>query len=56
MFDKFEVLESWKLSWHLSFLLLGVSDGPRRGGSTGLGNIPKKTFFLFTASLINLVS
>ena len=27
MFDKFEVLESWKLSWDLSFLLLGVSDG-----------------------------
>ena len=27
MFDKFEVLESWKLSWDLSFLLLGVTDG-----------------------------
>ena len=27
MFDKFEVLESWKLSWDLSFLFLGVSDG-----------------------------
>ena len=27
MFDKFEVLMSWKLSWGLSFLLLGVSDG-----------------------------
>ena len=32
MFDKFEVLENWKLSWDLSFLLLGVSDGPRGGG------------------------
>ena len=27
MFDKFEVLMSWKLSWGLSFLLFGVSDG-----------------------------
>ena len=27
MFDKFEVLMSWKLSSDLSFLLLGVSDG-----------------------------
>ena len=27
MFNKFEVLESWKLSWDLSFLFLGVSDG-----------------------------
>ena len=27
MFDMFEVLESWKLSCDLSFLLLGVSDG-----------------------------
>ena len=28
MFDKFEVLENWKLSWDLAFLLLGVSAGP----------------------------
>ena len=27
MFDKFEVLMSLKLSWVLSFLLFGVSDG-----------------------------
>ena len=27
MFDKFEVLMSWKLSWGLSFLLFGVSNG-----------------------------
>ena len=27
MFDKFEVLMSWKLSSDISFLLLGVSDG-----------------------------
>ena len=27
MFDKFEVLMSWNLSWDLSFLLFGVSDG-----------------------------
>ena len=27
MFDKFEVLMSWKVSWGLSFLLFGVSDG-----------------------------
>ena len=27
MFDKFEVLVNWKLSWDLSFLRLGVSDG-----------------------------
>ena len=26
MFDKFEVLMSWKLSWGPSFLLLGVSE------------------------------
>ena len=27
MFDRFEVLMSWKLSWGLSFLLFGVNDG-----------------------------
>ena len=27
MFDKFEVLMSWKLSWGLSFLLFGVING-----------------------------
>ena len=27
MFDKFKVLMSWKLSWGLSFLVFGVSDG-----------------------------
>ena len=27
MFDKVKVLMSWKLSWGLSFLLFGVSDG-----------------------------
>ena len=27
MFYKFEVLMTWKLSWGLSFLLFGVSDG-----------------------------
>ena len=27
MFDKFEGLVSWKLSWGLSFLLFGFSDG-----------------------------
>ena len=27
MFNEFEVLEIWKLSWDLSFLFLGVSDG-----------------------------
>ena len=27
MFDMFEVLMSWKLSWGLSFLRFGVSDG-----------------------------
>ena len=26
MFDKFEVLMSWRLSWDLSFLLFGVSN------------------------------
>ena len=27
MLDKFEMLMTWKLSWDLSFFLLGVSDG-----------------------------
>ena len=27
MFDKFKVLMSWKISWGLSFLFFGVSDG-----------------------------
>ena len=44
MFDKFEVLMSWKLSWGLFFLLLGVSDGHIYSIFQNIALMPNESF------------
>ena len=64
MFSKFEVLTSWKLSWGLSVLLFGFSDGhiffdfsnycPNVFHRTGGATIPAFNFEMYFLQLFIL--